>query len=155
MAACGDDGDPSSFDTGGASGGGPDDGQPGDTSTSAGGDTTDGASGAIPPDGVWRTLAPLGEGPRQETGVAALDGEVYVVGGFALGGGLVPRVEAYDPATDSWRTLGDFPTIGVHHANLATVGGRIWALGHLTGLTFDAVGDVWSYDPAKIGRAHV
>ena len=79
--------------------------------------------------------------------MAALDGEVFVIGGFALGGGLVPRVEAYDPATDTWRTLGDFPAPGVHHANTAAVGGRLWVLGHLAGLTFDAIGDVWSYDP--------
>jgi N-acetylneuraminic acid mutarotase len=150
IAACGSSGDPSGFDTGddtagvptsdgpGASEGPGDDGQADST----------GAPGTLPPDGVWSVRAPLGEGPRQETGVAAIDGEVFVIGGFALGGGLVPRVEAYDPDSDSWRTLADFPNASVHHANTASVGGRLWVLGHLAGLTFDAVGDAWSYDPA-------
>jgi N-acetylneuraminic acid mutarotase len=148
--ACGSTNDPSGFDTGDATAGDPASGDP-DGSEAPGDDgqddTTAGA-GTIPPDGVWQVRAPLGEGPRQETGVAALDGEVYVIGGFALGGGLVPRVEAYDPEGDTWRTLGDFPSMSVHHANTASAGGRLWVLGYLSGLTFDAVGDAWSYDPA-------
>lgn len=104
--------------------------------------TTDG-----PPTGGWETRAPLAGGPRQETAVAALDGEVYVVGGFAAGGALVARVEAYDPRTDTWRETAELPQ-PMHHANLAAVGGRLFVAGYLVGLSFDAQGEVLSYDPA-------
>lgn len=101
-----------------------------------------------PPSGAWETRASLSEGPRQETGVAALEGEVYVVGGFTPGGVLVPRVEAYDPAADSWRTVAELPQ-PLHHANVAAAAGRLFVAGYLDGLTFEARGDLLVYDPAR------
>lgn len=100
-----------------------------------------------PADGDWSPRAAIAMGPRQECGVAALGGEVYVVGGFS-DAGLVPRVEAYDPASDSWRAATDFPNATVHHPNLVAADGQLWVAGFLSGLTFDAIGQTWSYDPA-------
>jgi N-acetylneuraminic acid mutarotase len=158
LCACGDDGDFS------ASGQGTDadpstgdatssqTNETGETSSSSGdtdaSDASDGGDGPEPsgPDGEWQTRASLSE-PRQETGVAALGGEVYVIGGFTAAG-LSPRVEVYDPGADTWRTVADFPDAGVHHANTAAVAGRLFVASYLSGNAFGAVGRTFSYDPS-------
>lgn len=160
--ACGDgggDGDPSAM-TSSAS-----DSDPSGPSVAADTSTTAPASGSAtdtvdevdgtaattatdgPITGGWETRASLPGGPRQETGVAALAGEVYVVGGFAAGGALVATVEAYDPRRDTWRETAALPQ-PLHHANLAAVEGRLFIAGYLVGLSFSAQGEVLSYDPA-------
>ena len=96
--------------------------------------------------GEWLALAPLGQGARQETGVAALDGRIYVVGGFA-GFADVATVEVYDPAIDSWRDAAPIPA-ALHHANLAAVAGKLYLLGSLRGLSFTAAPAVYVYDGA-------
>jgi N-acetylneuraminic acid mutarotase len=107
--------------------------------------SSDDGPGPAGPHGEWQTRAPL-SAARQETGVVALGGEIYVVGGFTPEG-LVPRVEVYDPVGDAWRTAADFPDAGVHHANAAAVDGRLFVAGYLSGLGFGAVGRTFSYDP--------
>ena len=97
--------------------------------------------------GAWRKLAPLGMGARQETGVAALGGRIYVLGGFTESFDIVPRVEAYDPATDEWSESAPLP-IPVHHANTAVVGERLYVLGALITGAFTAIGNSYVYDPA-------
>ena len=51
-------------------------------------------SGA-PQDGSWRTLAPMPTA-RQEVAVAALQGKVYVIGGYDATGTPSDLVEVYD-----------------------------------------------------------
>ena len=94
---------------------------------------------------VWQTLAPLAAGPRQETAVVALNGEIYVIGGFDGRRRIVPTVEAYDPENDRWRPVADLPE-PLHHANAAVAGGKIYVLGFLTG-PFVADGRTLIYDP--------
>lgn len=94
---------------------------------------------------VWRTLAPLAAGPRQETAVVALDGEIYVIGGFDASRRIVPTVEAYDPERDRWRPVADLPE-PLHHANAAVAGGKIYVVGFLIG-PFVADGRTFIYDP--------
>ncbi len=112
----------------------------------------DGASGTSSgglgegPDGEWVTLAPLVGGPRQEDAVVALDNEVYVLGGFVQGAAVVPTVEAYNPGTGSWRAVADLP-VPMHHAQAASVEGRIYVLGFLTGLNFAEDGRGFVYNP--------
>jgi len=120
-----------------------------DTGAPDSGGPTDDASGGTPDgsSGGWTALPPLAGGPRQETGVAALDGKIYVIGGFNLAGVIVPTVEAYDPASRAWSTVAPFPR-PVHHANTAAVGGKIYVVGALIDATFRAIGDVYAYDPA-------
>lgn len=120
--------------------------QGGTAADSTADETASDETAAPPPMGAWETRASLGEGPRQETGVAALDGEVYVVGGFGTGGALLARVEAYDPASDTWRTVADLPQ-ALHHANVAAINGELFVAGYLDGLSFEARGDVFAYDP--------
>lgn len=96
--------------------------------------------------GRWELLAPLGDGPRQETAVVALRGEVVVMGGFNGAGAVVPLVESYDPIGDRWRRLADLPT-PMHHANAAIVDGKIVVAGFLVGVEFSPDGRVFIYDP--------
>ena len=96
---------------------------------------------------TWTMRAALAGGGRLEAGVVALDGHVYVIGGFDGTGAVVPRVEAYDPGTNSWGTRAPLPR-ALHHVNVAALGGRIYVLGGLATDAFTAVGDSFVYDPA-------
>ena len=94
---------------------------------------------------VWQTLAPLAAGPRQETAVVALEGEIYVIGGFDARGRIVPTVEAYDPERDQWRPVADLPE-PLHHADAAVTDGKNYVMGFLIG-PFVADGRTFIYDP--------
>jgi len=96
--------------------------------------------------GTWTTRAALSLGPRQEMGVAALQGKVYVVGGFDGNGAAIATVEAYDPATDGWTQRSSLPA-PLHHVNVAAVGDRLYVVGALSGGGFGALGTTLSYDP--------
>jgi len=97
--------------------------------------------------GTWSAHAALSLGPRQEMGVAALDGRVYVVGGLDGSGQAVATVEAYDPGTDRWAQRASLPS-PLHHVNVAAVGGKLYVVGGLTGSSFTASGTTLVYDPA-------
>ncbi len=99
-----------------------------------------------PPGAQWRGLRSLPNGPRQETAVVAVGGEVYLIGGFNDTAGVVPDVWVYDIADDSWSAGPELPG-PVHHVNAAVVGGKIYLLGGLTGLSFDPTGFVLEHTP--------
>lgn len=96
----------------------------------------------------WATIRSVGAGPIQETGVAALGGKVYVVGGFNDELQVQSLVQVYDPGSDQWSTAAPLPR-AVHHANVAATGGKLYVLGAmvLDGFGFQAIGDSYSYDP--------
>lgn len=82
---------------------------------------------------------------RGEHGVAALNGEVYVLGGFTPT--VTSSVQVYTPETDSWRDAADFPMV-FHHPNVAAVGGMLYVLGfHAGSGQRMADGRVYAYDP--------
>lgn len=97
----------------------------------------------------WETLAPIARGPLQENAVVALDGEVFVIGGYDEEK-VVDRVEAYDPSSDSWRDVAPLPGPR-HHVNAAQVGGKIYVLGGLVTNGFNATGESFVYDPSSDG----
>ena len=99
------------------------------------------------PSTSWSARAPIGEGGRLEAGVVALDGRVYLLGGFASAGRITADVDVYDPAADAWTPAAPMPA-ALHHMNAVAVGGKIYVLGALTGTDFAPVGDVYIYDPA-------
>lgn len=109
-----------------------------------------------PPDpahgGGWKPLAPIAGGPRQEHAVAALSGEVYVIGGIrsdSAGGFVtVADVEVYDPRRDIWRMAAPLP-VAMNHPNAVAVGGRLYVVGGLSGgESWQALRDSFVYDPA-------
>ena len=113
-------------------------------SMDAGMDVEDDAG--VPPEGIWTSAASITAGPRQEVSVVALNGEVYVLGGFNEALQVVPTVEVYNPATDTWRSAQQMPA-RMHHANAAVVDGKIVVAGFLTGFGFLPDGRVYTYDP--------
>lgn len=95
----------------------------------------------------WEALPDVGLGPIQEIGVAELDGQIYVVGGFNGSLGLEALVQVYDPITRAWRTVAPFPK-AVHHVNVAAHDGKLYVLGVLIDVQFNESGESWRYDPA-------
>lgn len=96
---------------------------------------------------AWEPLPDVGGGPIQETGVAELDGKIYVIGGFTEDRAIVPDVQVYDIAGRTWSTAAPLPS-RIHHANVAATGGKLYVLGALIGGSFQQLGDSWQYDPA-------
>lgn len=139
-----------------ASDGSPSDGTPSDGTASDGTPSDATLSDATPSDGGrpcdavadprWQPLDAIGTGPIQEVAVAALFGEMYVVGGFDDNRRIVPRLSVYDPENDAWR-LGPAVPQAMHHANVAAAGGRLWVLGFLRDQLFAEDGRSFVYDP--------
>lgn len=82
----------------------------------------------------WRPAAPMPTA-RRHAAAAALDGRVYVLGGWcAPAGGCgsagknLATVESYDPATDAWRAEPPLPTAR-RSLQAVALGGRLFAIG--------------------------
>jgi hypothetical protein len=101
----------------------------------------DGPTDTAPATG-WQALPNLPVA-RMEVGVAALRGQIYVVGG-TIGPSVTawtPAVHAFDPGSNGWHERHPLPGTGLSHANLAVVGERLFLLGP------NANGQVLAYDP--------
>jgi N-acetylneuraminic acid mutarotase len=97
--------------------------------SNAGSGGTAGGAGALTGMPTEDTLASL-DTVRQEHGVGALNGEVYVVGGYAPQAS--PTVRAYDPTTMMWRDAPDFPG-PLNHGNVGSANGKLYVLGLFVG----------------------
>lgn len=75
----------------------------------------------------WSERAPM-ELPRSEASVAALNGKVYMLGGYPGARITSDSVQVYDPATDSWE-LGPPLPVPLHHTMAASVDGRLYVIG--------------------------
>ncbi|HSK01890.1 MAG TPA: kelch repeat-containing protein, partial [Kofleriaceae bacterium] len=122
-----------------------------------GGDDTGGPSDALP-DGApatcmdtpgWSAAPAVGGGPVQETAAVALDGKIYVLGGFDATPSIVADVRIFDVASCTWSAGPPLPR-PVHHANAAVVDGTIYVLGAMAE-GFAAIPDVWAWNPAAAG----
>lgn len=84
---------------------------------------------------------------RQEHSAAALLGEVYVLGGFTPND--TASVQAYNPETENWRDVEDFPAL-FHHPNVSVVDDLLYVTGFHLGGGALRTGDDRSfvYDPA-------
>src|SRR5215216_4442218 len=81
-------------------------------------------------DGTWTQGAPMPTA-RSEIGVTALDGKIYVAGGF-VGEGVTRAFEAYDIEADTWETLAPLPD-ALHHLGIEALDGKIYLVGGMTG----------------------
>src|SRR5688572_24157955 len=80
----------------------------------------------------------------QEHSVAALDGEGYVIGGYAANQ-VTDQVQAYSPSTNQWRQVAKFPA-PMNHGNAGTVNGKIYVAGfYITGMS-GATTQTFAYD---------
>jgi N-acetylneuraminic acid mutarotase len=106
---------------------------------------------ACPTGGPWADAPPVLLGPTQETAAVALDGRVHVIGGFNPELGVVRAVQIFDTGSCAWSLGPELPR-PLHHANAAVVDGKVYVLGGLEGLSFEATGSVWVWDPAVPGE---
>ena len=95
----------------------------------------------------WTSAPAVRGGAIQETAVVALDGKIYVLGGFNGSIAIVPSVRVFDTASCTWSDGPDLPK-AVHHANAAVADGTIFVLGSMQTGSFTAIGDVWAWKPA-------
>jgi N-acetylneuraminic acid mutarotase len=106
-------------------------------------------AGAPPPlsQGRWEVRPDMPAPTRTYSSVAALPGQVLVVGGFStniMTGKTVvyDTVSAFDTKAGTWGTLEPVPK-PIAGANVAAVGGKLYVLGGI-GLL-----ESWQYDPAS------
>ncbi len=99
--------------------------------------------------GTWATLAPMPTA-RQEVAVAAVEGRVWVIGGFGPGAEPSAQVEVYDPAGNYWEGRAPLP-VPTHHPAAAAVGDRLFVIGGYTGgrVRWTASQAVWEYDRGR------
>src|SRR5436190_10611905 len=94
--------------------------------------------------GTWEMRTPM---PvyRQELATGALNGKLYVMGGYDLTGSSTATVEVYNPTTDTWTFAHDLP-YAVNHNAAAVAGGKLYSFGAGAGETFvyDPNSDSWS-----------
>lgn len=116
----------------------------------------------------WETLTPLLQS-RQEHSVAAIHDRIYVVGGILGNISYSPNDPASEPATrirsisttgstqyfdlarSAWFNAAPFP-VPVNHGNLASVKGKLFMLGGLSGTnlsTWNAIGDSYVYESSN------
>ncbi len=96
--------------------------------------------------GRWTERAPLGE-PRQEVGVAALHGKIYVVGGIRADRSPADTVEVYDPERDAWERAAPLPE-ALHHVAVTVLDGKLYAVGGFRS-GFRPTSAAFVYDPAE------
>lgn len=92
---------------------------------------------------------------RSEHAVLAMDGKVWVLGGYPPGRLPSDLVQVYDTATGRW-SLGPKLPQPIHHIMTATVDGRLYVIGGeidgaSTGRPETYVAQTWVHDPAVGG----
>src|ERR687898_927983 len=93
----------------------------------------------------WTTGAPIPT-PRSEIAGAALNGKVYIIGGFDETGQSTTTVEVYDPIADKWTTAATLPQ-PLDHTAAASYDGKLYVVGGGY-LSRDALSDkLFIYDP--------
>ena len=106
------------------------------------------------PTSPWKKAAPFPE-PDEELYGAAVNGKLYVIGGWGEGKARGATYE-YDPATDKWTKKRPMPR-PAHHAALAAANGKVYVMGGFVrpedtqipvGAAWQPIDDVWEYDPA-------
>jgi N-acetylneuraminic acid mutarotase len=80
--------------------------------------------------GAWSSIVPIPTA-RQEVGVAAVEGRVYVVGGYDSQGRASTVVEFFDTRSNEWRPGPPVP-IPIHHPMVAAVGTKVYVAGGYT-----------------------
>jgi N-acetylneuraminic acid mutarotase len=88
--------------------------------------------------GTWQTRAPMPVS-RQELATGVVNGKVYVIGGYDVGGNSTATVQVYNPTTDTWASAHPLP-YAVNHNSAAVAGGKLYSFGA-------GGGEVFVYNP--------
>ena len=75
----------------------------------------------------WTTGTPMPT-PRSEIAGAALNGKVYIIGGFDESGQITTTVEVYDPSADKWTTAAPLPQ-PLDHTAASSYDGKLYVVG--------------------------
>src|SRR4029079_5453832 len=106
------------------------------------------------PTSPWKKGAPFPE-PDEELYGVALNGKMYVIGGWSDGKGRGVNYK-YAPATAKWTRKQPMPR-PAHHAALAAVNGKIYVFGGFVapattaiplGAAWGPIADAWGFTPA-------
>ena len=81
---------------------------------------------------------------RAASAAAAIDGKLYVMGGYGPNGYL-SSVERFDPATNAWEAVAPMPTARTSPA-AAAIDGKLYVMGGHDGQ--NRLSSVERYDPA-------
>jgi N-acetylneuraminic acid mutarotase len=93
----------------------------------------------------WKKLA-ASPFPRAEAATTAVDGKLYLFGGFVSNLDASGQVDIYDPLRDTWSRGKEMPTRPTH-ANPAVDGRTVWLAGGFLGKhPGPATNEVWKYD---------
>jgi N-acetylneuraminic acid mutarotase len=94
--------------------------------------------------GTWQLGAAMPVA-RQELASGALDGKVYVLGGYDGDGNSTATVQVYDPITDTWTSAQSLPD-AVNHNSAAVAGGKLYSFGAGGGEVFvyNPISNSWS-----------
>jgi N-acetylneuraminic acid mutarotase len=93
---------------------------------------------------AWKAIAGLSTA-REAPEAAALEGKLYVFGGWDASGATVAKTEIYDPSSNTWTTGASNPK-PYAGAGVSAVGGKIYLIGGCTSSCGSR--DVQVYDPA-------
>ena len=121
----------------------------------AGGVAGNAAGGGNEPLGVPTEEAlPDLDAVRQEHSVVALDGIVYVIGGYVSNANSA-SVLAYDPATKMYTSVADFPA-PLNHGNAGALNGKVYVAGfYVSSNMSTATAQTYAYDPRGDAWAEV
>ncbi len=95
---------------------------------------------------AWQTItSSTSYSNRDEHGYVELFGKFYLIGGAYQG---LPKVQEYDPATNTWTDKGNVP-IGFHHIQPVAYDSLIWVMASWEGsyASENDVSHVWTYNP--------
>lgn len=103
---------------------------------------------------TWTTGVPMpGSSARGAAGVAALDGHVYVFGGFANGSSA--RASRYDVTARVWEELPELP-LPLDHLAAGVIDGKLYVVGGRSNGIQNVAASTFAFDPRTLewtGRA--
>ena len=98
----------------------------------------------------WKSLASIKGGPRQEHTTVILNNKMYIISGMKPPL-VVPTVEVYDIASNSWSNGVSLP-LALHHINAAVFNGSIYVMGGIQGmLEWKAMPNTYKFTP-EVGK---
>ncbi|WP_370344498.1 kelch repeat-containing protein [Catenulispora sp. MAP5-51] len=95
--------------------------------------------------GGWKRLANMPQA-LEKPGAGAIDGKIYVVGGWDVNGDASAATYRYDPASDSWTSVASLPAPAVA-GGTAVLGGRLYVIAGCAGNCAPASQATYVYDP--------